>query len=56
MLVTNDITWAELLAEVGDAQIKDVRVTAGASGAVGEDGALVQVDDLTVNDDAIDFS
>jgi hypothetical protein len=34
---------------------RDVRVTAGASGPVG-DGALVQVDDLTINNEVIDFS
>jgi hypothetical protein len=31
-----------------------VRITAGASGDVG-DGAQVQVDDLRINDEVIDF-
>ena len=31
----SDLTWSEMLELAGDAQIKDVRVTAGASGPVG---------------------
>ena len=51
----NGAPWAQLIADHGDLQIKDVRVTGGASGLVG-DGALVQVDDLTINNEVIDFS
>jgi Collagen triple helix repeat (20 copies) len=53
---TPDVTWAEVLAEVGNKHVKDVRVTAGCANPVGDDGALVQVDDLTINDEVIDFS
>ena len=51
-----DVNWSDVLAQAGDAQVKDVRITAGASGPVGADGALVQVDDLTINDEVIDFN
>ena len=51
----NGAPWTQLIADHGDLQIKDVRVTGGASGAVG-DGAQVQVDDLTINNEVIDFS
>jgi hypothetical protein len=51
-----DVTWDEVLAEAGDAHVKDVRLTAGCANPVGDDGGLVQVDDLTINDEVIDFN
>jgi hypothetical protein len=50
-----DITWSQMVALAGDAQIKDVRVTAGCASPVDSDGALVRVDDLTINDEVLDF-
>jgi hypothetical protein len=54
--MNSDATWSEVLDLPGDPQIKDVRVTAGCANLVGDDGALVQVDDLTISDEVIDFS
>jgi hypothetical protein len=51
-----DITWSEVLDLAGDAQAKDVRFTAGCANPVGDDGALVQFDDLTINDEVIKFN
>jgi hypothetical protein len=50
-----DITWSQMLALAGDAHIKDVRLTAGCAGAVGSGGGLVQVDDLMIGDEVLDF-
>jgi hypothetical protein len=52
----DEISWNEAVALLGSKLVKDVRVTAGASGPVGSDGALVQVDDLTINSEVIDFN
>ena len=49
-----EMAWAELVNEVGDEHVKDVRVTAGSAGQVG-DGALTLVDNITVNNQVIDF-
>ena len=51
-----DVSWSEVLDRAGNAQVQDVRFTAGCANAVGDDGALVQVDDLTINDEVIDFN
>jgi hypothetical protein len=52
---TPDITWEQMIATAGDLPVEDVRVTAGCAGAVGSDGALVRVDDLTINDEDLEF-
>jgi hypothetical protein len=49
-----DVSWSEVLARHGDDQVKDMRITAGCANPV--EGALVQVDDLTINDEVIDFN
>ena len=51
-----DVTWSGVLDLAGDAQAKDVRFTAGCANPVGDDGALVQFDDLTINDEVIKFN
>ena len=51
-----DVSWNEVLDRAGEAQVKDVRFTAGCAQPVGDDGALVQVDNLTINDEVIDFN
>jgi hypothetical protein len=50
-----DMTWNQVLAQVGDKQIKDVRVTAGCANPVGTDGALVRLADVTINDEVVSF-
>ena len=52
----SDVSWSKVLDLAGNAQVKDVRVTAGCANPVGDEGGLVQVDDLTINDEVIDFS
>ena len=53
---SSDVSWTEVLELAADAQVQDVRFTAGCSNPVGDDGALAQVDDLTINDEVIDFN
>ena len=50
-----DVSWSDAVDLADNAQVKDVRFTAGCANPVG-DGALVQVDDLTINDEVIDFN
>jgi hypothetical protein len=51
-----DISWSQMLVLADeDDPVKTVRVTAGCSLPVGNDGAKVQVDNLTINDQVIDF-
>ena len=45
-----------MLAQAGDAQVQDVRFTAGCANPVGDDGAQVHVDNLTINNKVIDFN
>jgi hypothetical protein len=51
-----DVSWETLLVEAGDYKVTDVRVTAGCANPVGDDGAQVQVDDLTINNQVIGFN
>jgi hypothetical protein len=53
---SSDVSWSKVLDRAGDARVKDVRITAGCANAVGDDGALVQVDDLKINEEVIHFS
>lgn len=49
-----DKTWDDVLAAVGNKQIKDVRVTAGCANPV-PNGGLVRVAYMTINDEVISF-
>jgi hypothetical protein len=51
-----DVTWADMIEVAGDAQIKDLRFTAGCANPVGDDGASVTFDNLTINKTVIDFT
>jgi hypothetical protein len=51
-----DMTWSEIVAEAGDRNVKEITVYAGYAGPLGDDDlGSVQVDDLTVNHEVIDF-
>ena len=45
-----------MLAQAGDDKVQQVSVTAGCANPVGNDGAQVQVDNLTINNKVIDFT
>jgi hypothetical protein len=54
-----DSNWTQVLAEAGNAQVKDVRFTAGCANPVDADGvagAQVKFDNLKINGQVIDFS
>ena len=52
-----ETSWDEILDAAGNRQVKDVTVYAGYAGPLGDDGVgTVKVDDLTVNDEVIDFN
>jgi Collagen triple helix repeat (20 copies) len=51
-----DVRWTDVLAIAGDSKVSDVRMTAGCALPVGADGGVVEVDNLTVNDEVIDFN
>jgi hypothetical protein len=51
-----DVSWTDVLAIAGDSKVSDVRMTAGCALPVGADGGVVEVDNLTVNDEVIDFN
>ena len=53
---SSDVSWSTMLNRAGERQVQDVRFTAGCANPVGEGGALVQVDDLTINDEVIAFN
>jgi hypothetical protein len=51
-----DLHWNEVLAQAGSSEIQDVRFTAGCANPVGNDGAQVQYDDLTINNKVVSFT
>jgi hypothetical protein len=54
---SGQLTWAQIKAEAGSRHVKEVSLVAGCAQGLGSDNnAEVQVDDLTVNNEVIDFS
>jgi hypothetical protein len=51
-----DLHWNEVLAQAGSSEIQDVRFTAGCANPVGDDGAQVQFDNLTINNKVVNFN
>ena len=52
-----DLTWEQVLTIGGNKHVKEVSLIAGCAQGLGDDGvAEVEVDDLTINDEVIDFS
>ena len=51
-----DLSWKDVVLEAGDARIKSVSLIAGAAQPVGPNGGEVLYDNLTVNDEVIDFN
>jgi hypothetical protein len=52
-----DISWDAMLGLAGDATVQQVRFTAGCANPVGDDGAQVKYDNLTINNqEVIDFN
>jgi len=51
-----DMSWDAIAEKAGDRHVKTISVIAGCALPVGDDGAQVSVDDITINDEVIDFA
>ena len=51
-----DMSWDAIAEKAGDRHVKTISVVAGCALPVGADGAQVSVDDITINDEVIDFA